>query len=86
MNRGKLTEHAIAWLVASLLLLGVLAGLAVVNILVSLQYETVTPNDCISQITGYDLCWHLRLSQVLFSGSLLIALLVTLSAWLRRAR
>ena len=80
----KRVENAIAWFVASLLLVSAVAGLAIANILVSLKYETNNPGECISQITHQDLCWQLKLTQGICAGSLAIALSITLIAWLRR--
>jgi hypothetical protein len=83
---NKKLEITIAWLVAILLMMSALAGLAIVNILVSLKYETTDSNRCISQITGYDLCWHLGLSQAICIGSLASVFLITFIAWLRPTR
>ncbi len=80
----KVLEVAIAWLVAGLIVLSAVSGFGIVNTLVSLQYETDSPGECISQVTGYNLCKQLQLSQRLCVGSLLIAFLITLGAWLRR--
>ena len=52
----KPVEAAIAWFVAGLLVTSAVSGLAIANILVSLKYETTTPEECISQITRYELC------------------------------
>jgi hypothetical protein len=82
----KTVERAIAWFTASLLLVSALAGLAMANILVSLKYETAAPGECISQVTGYNLCWHLGLSQAVCISSLVSFLLITWIAWLRRAK
>jgi hypothetical protein len=82
----KPIEKSIAWFVAGLLVLSALAGLATVNVLVSLKYETTASESCISQITGYNLCWQLRLSQRLCIGYLLLAILVALAAWLHSDR
>jgi hypothetical protein len=81
---AKMVEKFIAWFVAGLLVISTLAGLAVINVLVSLKYETMASKSCVSQITGCNLCWQLRLSQSICVGSLLIAFLTTLAAWLQR--
>ena len=80
----KVVEAAIVWLVAGLIMLSAVSGFGIVNTLVSLQYETDSPGECISQVTGYNLCKQLQLSQRICVGSLLIAFLITLGAWLRR--
>jgi hypothetical protein len=80
----KVLEVAIAWLVVGLIVLSAVSGFGIVNTLVSLQYETNGPGECISQVTGYNLCQQLQLSQHVCAGSLLIAFLITLGAWLRR--
>ena len=80
----RLIETTIAWFVAGLLIMSAASGFAIVNTLVSLKYETTGSGECISQITHDDLCWQLQLTKGICVGSLLIALFITLTAWLRR--
>ena len=50
--------------------------LNIVNVMISLKYETKL-NDCISTVTGRDLCFELNCYQ--FGVPVLFAILVTLS-------
>ncbi|WP_303918044.1 hypothetical protein [Draconibacterium sediminis] len=54
-------------------------GFAIVNTMVSIKYETNNPSDCISNVTGIDLCAQLdksKLLTIVFSLAFII-LLVT---------
>ena len=46
-------------------LLSAVSAFEIVNVMVSLQYETDGPNECISHVTGSDLCASLRLCKTM---------------------
>ncbi|MCB2410557.1 hypothetical protein [Hymenobacter lucidus] len=48
--------------------------LAALDVLVSLKYETDGPNECISTITGHDLCLRLTIYKVAAPVCLFLAL------------
>jgi hypothetical protein len=54
-----------------LVLAGAAEGCAVINTMVSLEYETGSPttkNECISEVTGQDLCLSLKRHKALALG------------------
>lgn len=51
---------------------------AIINIIVSLKYEAANPNDCISFVSGQDLCSTLRILKGLLLGCIAIILLLIL--------
>ena len=56
-------NRLIAYFAIILLLISFLEGCAVVNTMVSLKYETgypVSKSDCVSSVTGTDLCRSLK--------------------------
>ncbi|RZL06509.1 MAG: hypothetical protein EOO62_18755 [Hymenobacter sp.] len=62
-----------------LFLLAAFFGFEIINLLVSLQYETDAPNDCISAITQTNLCKSITYCKALSIGSLAIG--IFLLAW-----
>ncbi|GAB2794001.1 hypothetical protein GCM10027275_43760 [Rhabdobacter roseus] len=48
----------------------------ILNTLVSLKYETADPDDCISSVTGYDLCYMLSMFEILLFLSFIIGTLL----------
>lgn len=51
--------------IISLLILVILVSvIGIVNTQVSLKYETDNPKECISRITGEDLCEFIRISKI----------------------
>jgi hypothetical protein len=50
----------------------------IINVMVSIKYETVYPGQCISQITGDDLCAALRSSKLISAVSFILATIVVL--------
>lgn len=53
--------------------------LAALDVLVSLQYETDGPNECISTITGHNLCFWLAIYKVATPVCFLLALALTVA-------
>ena len=54
-------------------LLSVVSAFEIVNVMVSLQYETAGPNECISQVTGSNLCVVVQLSKIATIAFFIIA-------------
>ena len=53
-------------IIISLLILVILASvIGIVNTQVSLRYETDNPKECISKITGKDLCEFIKTSKII---------------------
>jgi hypothetical protein len=77
----------LSYLAAFLLLASFLEGCAAVNTMVSLKYETgypVSKNDCISSVTGTDLCFELKCHKAISLGSLLTWVGICVFAVLRK--
>ncbi len=52
----------------------VVFGFEIINFSVSLKYETDQPNDCISVVTGRDLCASVAHCKILSAGCLLVSM------------
>jgi len=58
-------------------------GFAIVNTMVSVKYETDNPGDCISNVTGIDLCATIDKSKLLvIIFSLIFILLLIMKKWI----
>lgn len=70
-------------IVLSLLLLIAFSGFLLVNTLVSIKYETDPLNDCISTVTGINLCESKRfLKIVLYSGIASLFFIILVMEWI----
>lgn len=49
---------------------------AVINTMVSLKYETEGPDDCISLVTGIDLCLTIKIIYLLITICVLVTILL----------
>ena len=67
-----------------LLLAAVFFGFEIINVLVSLQYETDGPNECISTVTQTNLCDSLAHCKALSSGCLAAAGCFLAWSWVKQ--
>lgn len=59
--------------IISVLILVIFASvIAIVNTEVSLKYETDNPKECISKITGKDLCEFIKIFKIIVIGCLIL--------------
>jgi len=58
----------LSYFAAFLILASAVEGCAVVNTMVSLQYEIGPKNECVSEVTGQDLCLALKRHKALALG------------------
>lgn len=59
-------------IISVLILVIVLSVFAVVNIQVSLKYETENMKDCVSKITGKDLCEYMKMLKIIVIACLIL--------------
>ena len=84
-----MSSRIITYLTVFLLLASVLEGCAVINTLVSLKYETgypVSKSDCISSVTGTNLCLAVKRHKICALGSFAgFVALCGFAAWRKQA-
>lgn len=78
MKKGLYLTFLILSLLAALV-----NGFAIVNTMVSIKYETNNPSDCISNVTGIDLCAQLDKSKLLtVIFSIVFIMLLSKKRWI----
>jgi len=76
----KQTKKTIFWGLMGISIFGLIVlAYAIINTIVSLKYETTNPKDCISVVSGQDLCSTLWILKGLLMGCIAIILLLILS-------
>ncbi|GAB2467680.1 hypothetical protein GCM10011375_31170 [Hymenobacter qilianensis] len=81
MREIKFNQHLkyIKGLAILLFMAAMYCGLATLDVMVSLKYETNSMEDCISSITGYNLCFMLKVYPIAGVSCCLLAM--GLVAW-----
>ncbi|MCC3159579.1 hypothetical protein LJ737_20225 [Hymenobacter sp. 15J16-1T3B] len=70
------------WVVVLLYVAAGVTGFGIVNTMVSLKYETRDPGQCLSDVTGRDLCADLRACQIeTVAAAVLATVLLGLHVW-----
>ncbi len=65
-TRMKQIKRIIFYIFIGLSILGIpVFSFGIINTMVSLKYETENPNDCISLVTGQDLCMTVQILKTL---------------------
>lgn len=73
----KRTKKIIFFVLIGLSILGIpLFAFGIINTMVSLKYETDSPTDCISLVTGQDLCLTIQVLKGLIVACILIVILL----------
>ena len=73
----KRTKKIIFYTLIGLSVLGILVfAFGIINTMVSLKYETENPTDCISLVTGQDLCLTIQVLKVLIVACILTVILL----------
>lgn len=66
------------FLLITLVILALLLGFGIINTMVSLKYETNYDNECVSTISGTNLCNSLSIGKFLFYTDLLLIFILLL--------
>lgn len=75
----------IRWLIGLLFLTAFINGFGIINTMVSLKYETEAPGQCISSVSGDDLCVALQRCKILALGAFIGGMgLVGIHIWAGR--
>jgi len=73
----KRTKKTIFYILIGLSVLGIPVFLfGIINTMVSLKYETENPTDCISLVTGQDLCFTIQVLKALIVACILTIILL----------
>lgn len=74
----KRTKKIIFYILIGLSILGILISVfGIINTMISLKYETGSPIDCISLVTGQDLCLTIQVLKGLIVACVLTIILLT---------
>lgn len=69
MKRAFWASPWFRWLILLLFLTAFINGFGIINTMVSLKYETQDPGQCLSSVSGNDLCAALQRCKVLALGA-----------------
>jgi hypothetical protein len=78
MKRPFWASPWLRWLIPLLFLTALINGFGIINTMVSLKYETEAPGQCLSSVTGHDLCAALQRCKMLALGAFIGAFALVL--------
>lgn len=77
LHRMKQIKRIIFYVLIGLSILGIpVFSFGIINTMVSLKYETENPTDCISLVTGQDLCMTVQVLKILVFVCIVILILL----------
>lgn len=85
MNHPFWASPWLRWLILFLFLAALLNGFGIINTMVSFKYETEAPGQCVSSVSGNDLCATLQRCKLFAVGAFIGAIgLSSMRFWASR--